>query len=54
MLKVRVLHDDGRDEVYNDVVKVCSARNTVLIYTKEQTFSIFADEILFMQTWVGE
>lgn len=53
VMKVRVLHSDGRDEVYQDVVKVISlpTGGKMLIYTAMATFDINLDEVEFIHTW---
>ena len=51
MIRARVVHSDGRDEVYDGVVKIIEAMDKLLIYTKDQTFTIYTDEVLFTQFW---
>jgi hypothetical protein len=56
MMKMRVLHKDGRDEVYNDVIKVTTAHNEygsvmIHIFTDKSTFEIREHDTLFIQYW---
>ena len=53
---MRVLHKDGRDEVYNDVVKTTMAHNEygsvmIHIFTDTSTFEIREHDTLFIQYW---
>ena len=56
MIKIRVLHTDGRDEVYDDVVKTTIAFNEsgnqgLMIYTNNQNFRVDLNETVFVQHW---
>lgn len=53
LMQVRVLHSDGRDEVYKDVVKVISlpVSRKMLLYTAIATFDINLNEVEFVHTW---
>lgn len=56
MMKMRVLHKDGRDEVYNDVIKTTLAHNEygsemLHIFTKIDTFEVRVGDVLFVQHW---
>jgi hypothetical protein len=56
MMKMRVLHKDGKDEVYKDVIKATTAHNEygstmIHIFTKVSTFEIRDSETLFIQYW---
>ena len=51
MIRARIVHSDGRDEVYEGVVKIIQAMDKILIYTKDQTFTIYSDEVLFTHFW---
>jgi hypothetical protein len=56
MIKIRVLHTDGRDEVYDDVVKTVVAFNELgnqglMIYTTTQNFKVDLTETVFVQHW---
>lgn len=51
MIRARIVHSDGRDEVYEGVVKIIQALDKILIYTKDQTFTIYSDEVLFTHFW---
>ena len=56
MMKIRVLHKDGRDEVYKDVIKATTAHNEygsamIHIFTKVSTFEIRDSDTLFIQYW---
>ena len=56
---MRILHKDGRDEVYKDVVKVTTAHNEygsvmIHIFTKVSTFEIREHDTLFIQYWSEE
>ena len=53
---MRVLHKDGKDEVYKDVIKATTAHNEygstmIHIFTKVSTFEIRDSETLFIQYW---
>ena len=55
MMTIRVLMTDGRDEVYNDVVKTVQLPDsyTLKIYNSNMHFDIDTNEVLFMQSWVS-
>lgn len=50
-MNVRVLHMDGRDEVYENVVKMSMAQNHMIIYA-DITVTIDMSYVMFMQSWV--
>jgi hypothetical protein len=47
------IQTDGRDEVYNDVVKTVQLPDsyTLKIYNSNMHFDIDTHEVLFMQSW---
>ena len=50
-MKVRVVHNDGRDELYTEVIKFINTSSVYLIYTELGTFVISASEVGFTQAW---
>lgn len=59
MIQMRVLHKDGRDEHYKDVIKTTFAHNEygsamIHIYTKIETFELRTADVLFIQHWSKE
>ncbi len=56
MIKIRVLHTDGRDEVYKDVAKTTIAHDdngyqVLRLHTKMQTYSVELSDTVFVQHW---
>lgn len=54
MLTIRILHTDGNDEVYSDVVKATYVDDDLFIYTAVTMFKIYQGDILFMQMWTND
>ena len=51
MIKMRVVNEDGRDELYVNVLKFIDTGTQYLIYTDLSTFAIPVDEVGFLQAW---
>ena len=56
MIKIRVLHTDGRDELYTDVAKTTiayddQAMQILRLHTKIQTYEVDLAETVFVQHW---
>jgi len=56
MIKIRVLHTDGRDELYTDVAKTTiayddQAMQILRLHTKVQTYEVDLAETVFVQHW---
>ena len=56
MIKIRVLHTDGRDELYADVAKTTVAYSehggqVLRIHSKIQTYEIDLADTVFVQHW---
>ncbi len=56
MMNIRILHKDGKDEVYKDVIKTTMAHNEygsvmIHIFTKISTFEVREHDTLFVQYW---
>lgn len=56
MIKIRVLHTDGRDELYTDVAKTTiayddQALQILRLHTKVQTYEVDLAETVFVQHW---
>lgn len=56
MIKIRVLHTDGRDELYSDVAKTTiayddQAMQILRLHTKVQTYEVDLAETVFVQHW---
>jgi|APSaa5957512535_1039671.scaffolds.fasta_scaffold126755_2 hypothetical protein len=59
MIKIRVLHEDGRDEVYEKVAKTTITfdefgSKILVIYTQNMTIPIHLQETTFVQHWATE
>ena len=59
MIKIRVLHTDGRDELYSDVAKTTIAygefgHQVLRLHTKVQTYEVDLMETVFVQHWEEE
>lgn len=59
MIKIRVLHTDGRDELYADVAKTTIAYGeqgyqTLRLHTKQGTYEVQISETVFIQHWEEE
>lgn len=50
-MNIRVLHRDGIDEHYKDVIKYIYADNKILIYDSMTTYNITNEDVLFIQVW---
>ncbi len=55
-MKMRILHKDGRDEVYKKVIKATTAHNEygsvmIHIFTYVSTFEVRESDTLFIQYW---
>jgi hypothetical protein len=56
MIKIRVLHTDGRDELYVDVAKTTiayseSGGQVLRIHSKIQTYEVALVDTVFVQHW---
>lgn len=51
---MRVVNNDGRDELYTGVIKFIIAGGNYLIYTEISTFTIPVYEVGFVQVWDSE
>jgi len=59
MIKIRVLHEDGRDEYYEKVVKTTvtfdkNGYQILGIYTDNMTYHVNLEEVVFVQHWAAE
>jgi hypothetical protein len=51
---IRILDNDGLDEVYSDVVKATMVDDDLFIYTPLTMFKVYKENILFMQMWTDD
>ena len=50
-MNIRILHEDGIDELYQGVVKILFADNVYYVYTQISTFTIPGEVVKFIQVW---
>lgn len=50
-MKIRIVHNDGKDEVYSNVLKLLTCNGCLFIYTNGRQYIELLDDIIFTQTW---
>lgn len=50
-MKLRVLHKDGRDSLYDNVVKIIEVEDIVYIYTSSRNYTEYVPDVVFKQIW---